>query len=75
LTGRTTSVAYDVLFDGNWLRGESLWMIEETGSVSMLPNVVAGPIGLAWDVQQKLAAMNDSGKTFKQIAAWINRYL
>jgi len=80
-------VLYDVGFDGDWhqvpggdppkwLTSEwSLWMSKNLSERPLLPSGQASAMGLSLGEQIYLARMNDDGKSFVEIADWIETYL
>ena len=69
-------VLYDIEADDWWENvGGPCWLTHKDGMGARLPEWLSDQVGISIDDQSYLAGMNDNGKTFKQIAAYIERYL
>ncbi len=56
------------------MRGRAIFF-DGQRSVEILPDNLRLKLGLTKAGQQRLTIMNDSGKSFKEIAQWIRKYL
>jgi hypothetical protein len=67
-------VLCDVLHPDGWGTASGSWVFDRSYQFD-LPVALADDAGASAKAQHKLMNMNDNGRSFKQIAAYIRRYL
>ncbi len=66
-------VLCDLGQNGRWDGNYYISALGGSGHGTILPNNIRNYVGLSTTDQGILMGMNDNGKTFKQIAAWLRR--